>query len=248
MDADQRSMSDVSGEDVNVEDLPPVEMGSMNDAAEKDMEMNAEYNDTEVVNDETVEMDYAMDSVPIERVAEGAELDVESHEHEMLLNARKRELEDPEFDDDAKVMRLAGLVSIDKEAVGMEVRVVADACATLGFSPRLDAFADARHHQFVPFWTVRDNVFDKRWTNEMKIWANPPWSLLGRVLDKIVNDKVVLLLVAPVWPRAKWWGTLMRIVVDSYLCPQRCFIDDGGALRPSPRWRCRVWLVDGALQ
>ena len=39
--------------------------------------------------------------------------------------------------------------------------------------------------------------------------------LVGKVLAKIQRDKARVLLIAPKWPQARWWGLLQSLVVDS---------------------------------
>lgn len=41
-------------------------------------------------------------------------------------------------------------------------------------------------------------------------WANPPFNLLGLVVDKIVREDAAVTLVAPFWPAQPWWPLAVR--------------------------------------
>ena len=43
------------------------------------------------------------------------------------------------------------------------------------------------------------DAFSVSWSN-MSCYAFPPFSLLPRVLAKVLNDKALVLLISPVWP------------------------------------------------
>ena len=44
-------------------------------------------------------------------------------------------------------------------------------------------------------------------------YANPPWNLVGRVLDRM-QQQVTLVLVAPVWKSQPWYPILLKMLVD----------------------------------
>ena len=48
------------------------------------------------------------------------------------------------------------------------------------------------------------------------LYANPPWTLIGKVLNKITKDGSRVMLVIPHWREAPWYGLLMELTVRSY--------------------------------
>ena len=45
-------------------------------------------------------------------------------------------------------------------------------------------------------------------------WANPPFSLIGRILQAVRVRRVTLTLIAPVWKAQPWWPVLMSMCID----------------------------------
>jgi len=40
----------------------------------------------------------------------------------------------------------------------------------------------------------------------------PPFSLMGKVLEKILTDKAEVIVVAPYWPTQPWFTTLIKMM------------------------------------
>ena len=49
--------------------------------------------------------------------------------------------------------------------------------------------------------------------SQIKGYANPPWSLIGRVLSKVQMDKACIALVAPVWKTQPWYPLLLQMLM-----------------------------------
>ena len=46
----------------------------------------------------------------------------------------------------------------------------------------------------------------------LNIYAFPPFSVIGRVLDKVIREKpTTMLLITPYWPTQAWFTTLLRL-------------------------------------
>ena len=44
-----------------------------------------------------------------------------------------------------------------------------------------------------------------------KVYANPPWNLIGRVLSQVYNQSLSeLILIAPVWKAQAWYLLLLQ--------------------------------------
>ena len=75
------------------------------------------------------------------------------------------------------------------------------------FPPVLDLFATRINTQLPAYvsWrpdsaSVSVNAFSIRWTGD-ELYAFPPFSVIGRVLQKLQEEAATLLTILPVWPR-----------------------------------------------
>ena len=75
--------------------------------------------------------------------------------------------------------------------------------APLGMpTPNLDAFAAPHNALFARYWTREVNALAQPWGDSLlPLWANPPFSLVSAVLDKIEREKCFLVLICPEWHR-----------------------------------------------
>ena len=67
------------------------------------------------------------------------------------------------------------------------------------------------------------DAFTVDWGNiPGKLYANPPWNLVGRVLSQVLNQRVEeLVLVAPVWKAQSWYPMLLQLLINKpLLIPQ----------------------------
>ena len=136
-------------------------------------------------------------------------------------------------------------------------RLFGRVCKRLGFAPTVDAFATALNTQLPRFWSFRPepgamavDALAQDWTQE-KVYGNPPFSLLGRVLRLLVRQQATALLVVPVWKGQPWWPMLCSMLVrPPVLLPNRkdTFIPGlGGSVIPMGKTTWRAWacLVSG---
>ena len=94
----------------------------------------------------------------------------------------------------------------------------------------VDLFASRLSTQLKRFFSWRPDpeaealdAFNQDWTIlRGRGYANPPWNLVGRVLNKVRQQKVTLVLIAPVWKSQPWYPALLEMMVDfPILLPQR---------------------------
>ena len=66
-------------------------------------------------------------------------------------------------------------------------------------------------------------AFNQDWTNLQGMgYANPLLNLVGRVLNRVREQKITMVLVAPVWKNQPWYSTLLEgMVIFPVLLPQR---------------------------
>ena len=145
------------------------------------------------------------------------------------------------------------LANWDREQVMLNPVVFRQMRKHFRFKPSVDLFASSTHRQLPRYYSkVRDpqavgrDAFQADWQAESAPYANPPWSQISRVLNKVIQDQVRLLLVLPDWQRAPWYPTFQHLCEKSLLLDGPIYLDDEGHLRPKPRWNTRVAVVNGA--
>ena len=97
-------------------------------------------------------------------------------------------------------------------------------CKELVVAPCIDLFALHRHHQLPRYYSAYEddpaalgqNAFAYVCDPGVCVYANPSWTLIGRVLTKIAEDGSRVLLVTPHWREAPWYGLLMKLTVRSF--------------------------------
>jgi hypothetical protein len=85
----------------------------------------------------------------------------------------------------------------------------------------VDAFASQMNTQLPRFWSrYNDDKMEARdalqqsWTGE-KLWINPPYALLPRILNPIVQFRVTsAVIIAPLWPSQPWYPVLMGMTLE----------------------------------
>ena len=168
---------------------------------------------------------------------------------------------DETLEDDAQIAVIAKRAKRDKrgefwETERYQVRseVVQEILQALEVVPTVDAFADSETHIFPRWWGEGGeclDAFQTSWCPEVVgcIWANPPFSRLQEVTQKIVQDKARVVLVCPDWRNLKWWKKVQALVVKEFFIPKGTLVfqsPDKDKLR-STRWGVWAYLVDGAL-
>ena len=62
---------------------------------------------------------------------------------------------------------------------------------------------------------AENDAFAHDWSKEDNAYAHPPYSLLGKVLTKVKQDKATITLVAPVWAAQSWFARLLDMSVEA---------------------------------
>ncbi|XP_060602200.1 uncharacterized protein LOC132755347 [Ruditapes philippinarum] len=66
-------------------------------------------------------------------------------------------------------------------------------------------------------WAI--DAFSLDWENKL-LYMFPPFSLIPKVLQKVIQDQAEVILVAPVWTTQGWWAQLLHLLSQqSYLLP-----------------------------
>lgn len=85
------------------------------------------------------------------------------------------------------------------------------------------------------------------WTGD-NCWANPPFQLMGSVVDKILRTGARVTLVAPIWRAQPWWQRAVEGCQRWEELPahEGVFIHGSRSTpAPVPKWRVAVFRFDG---
>jgi len=89
----------------------------------------------------------------------------------------------------------------------------------LNYFPKIDCFASRLNCQVEKYISYRPDpncylvdAFTVNW-KDLKAYLFPPFSLIGRVLQKIQNDRATVLMIVPNWPTQPWFTTLHEMMV-----------------------------------
>ena len=124
-------------------------------------------------------------------------------------------------------------------------------------SVRVDLFSDISNAQEDHFITKDMDAFSFDWgllcsAPHTTLWANPPFSLLSKVLAKVAVDGCRMVLCAPVWEHRPWWKLLEQMSLGCVLLPPQSWLySEGwtpeGKFLPPPAWRSALFLLDSRL-
>jgi len=120
----------------------------------------------------------------------------------------------------------------------------------------VDLFASRLTTQLERFFSWRPDpeaealdAFNQDWNAlQGRSYANPPWNLVGRVLNRVYQQQVTLALIAPVWKSQPWYPTLLGMAVDfPILLPnkQDLIIPTHLGCAPEVRPQLAAWLISG---
>ena len=110
------------------------------------------------------------------------------------------------------------------------------------FVPARDAFCNELNK---PFKRLADDEWAVKW--DKRLWINPPFYLLGEVVQKRKGDRTQAILIVPLWDSKPWWKDVLAMTVDSIRLPHHVkpyARDDTGPLQQRP-WPTVAFLVDG---
>ena len=76
----------------------------------------------------------------------------------------------------------------------------------------IDAFASDINAQLPRYYTFEDNAFDHSWEGE-NLWMNPPWPLINKVVDKLIEDKATATIITPGYEKKEWFKKLRALSI-----------------------------------
>ncbi|CAG2238902.1 unnamed protein product [Mytilus edulis] len=98
--------------------------------------------------------------------------------------------------------------------------IFCDICELWG-EPQIDLFASRLNSQLKLFCSWKPDpdasfidAFSIDWS-DFKCYLFPPFSLLGRCVQKILKNKTTVILVAPLWPTQAWFTLMTQMLIDT---------------------------------
>jgi hypothetical protein len=139
----------------------------------------------------------------------------------------------------------------NKSDVKLHPSVFQEACERLKFEPNVDLFANARHHQLPKYGSSNydpqaycHDAFSITWRG-LRPYLNPPWEIIDKVLDKIIEDQVECLMLIPYWESAHWFRKWNFLATRKWLVQSPLYLDEKENIRPKPRWHSCFAILDG---
>ena len=116
----------------------------------------------------------------------------------------------------------------------------------------LDLFATSLNKKARSFVSLRPepealyvDAFSREIPSYLRVFANPPFILLPRLLSKIRRERVEVIVVVPVWTSQPWWPLLVEMVVDAPLVlPRNMRLYEAEEVT-QPKWETLVCRVSG---
>lgn len=119
----------------------------------------------------------------------------------------------------------------------------------------VDLFATSVNHKCGHYYsatadpgTAGVDALTHDWVGD-NCWANPPFQLMGVVVDKILRSRAQVTLVAPVWRTQPWWSLAVAGCSswEDLLPHEGVFTHDSHSTpAATPKWRVAVFRFDGA--
>lgn len=122
--------------------------------------------------------------------------------------------------------------------------------------PTVDLFASPQNRKLPVFCALTPgqgawltDAFSFQWSPALA-YAFPPFALIPRVLDKVIQDSAHVLLIAPMWPSQTWFPSLLDLVCETprALPPHSDLLrmPDTETLHPSPQsLYLTAWPISG---
>ena len=122
------------------------------------------------------------------------------------------------------------------------------------FPAQIDLFANHHNRQCPLYYSYRPDrralgtdAFAQDWSKTLN-WANPPFHLAMRFLQKVQRDKARVLAILPRWTSRPWWPLFVKLQAcpPLLLSQKPMFRDPNNQLLPAPRWPLVAVVLDGS--
>ena len=148
---------------------------------------------------------------------------------------------------------------VDSSEWMLNPQVFQQICLRWGY-PNMDLFASRVSHQLPDYMSWKPDPGSKGTDALYHSWAGlfpyafPPFSLIGRVLNKVMKHNIRLILVTPVWVTQTWYPQLLDMIIqEPLMLPNRLNVlrNPQGLNHPlieNSSMRLAAWLISGNSQ
>ena len=130
-------------------------------------------------------------------------------------------------------------------------------CTWLDYVPDVDLFATRINTQLDTFVSWKPdpdachvNAFTMSWWRGLN-YAFPPFSIIGSMLQKMLEDEATILVILPLWPTQVWFPKALQFLVEGpVVLPRQCITLPQDPSRKHPRAstvRFTAMLLSGYL-
>ena len=111
----------------------------------------------------------------------------------------------------------------------LDPNIFANLCRIFHFWPTIDMFATRLNFQLATYvaWNFDPDAadidaFSMNW-NDLQMYCFPPFSVVGRMLNKLQQTSATALVVLPLWPTKPWFvRALSMLTMTPRLLPRHC--------------------------
>ena len=132
-------------------------------------------------------------------------------------------------------------------------------CQVMG-RPQVDLFASRTSHQLNPYMSLKADpncqavdALQQNWAHLFP-YAFPPFNLIGKVLKKVQDQRINMILIAPLWVSQPWYPLLLEMAIQEPILIQwgeDVLLNPKGASHPlvlNGSLQLTAWLVSGQRQ
>jgi hypothetical protein len=107
----------------------------------------------------------------------------------------------------------------------------------------VDVFSDTSNRRFGQWYA---DAWKEKWDSSKMHWWNPPFSLIGDVVLKILADHSIGIVVAPAWRSENWFKVLDNVSSRRHVISagEKIFELEGSLVGPT-KWDVVFFLLDG---
>ena len=106
----------------------------------------------------------------------------------------------------------------------LDSKVFKTMCEAPKVAPSVDLFASRACHQLTCYMSLKMDpeaiaidALQQDWGAFTTPYAFPPFTMIGRTLQKLRNYKMDMILIAPVWATSPWYPALLDLTVEKLI-------------------------------
>ena len=89
------------------------------------------------------------------------------------------------------------------------------------------------------------DAFTENWLMEYNPCINPPWYLIPKCVENIIQDNAIVMFVVPKWELAKWWPRYCDLCLRHTDLTEAIYMKPDLTLWNKPNRETRIGILDG---